>query len=40
MALLDSVRTWEVPNAAAAVVAADGSLVETVGDVDRPFRLA
>ena len=29
-----------MPNAAAAVVAADGAVLGTVGDVDRPFRLA
>ncbi len=30
---------WEVPHVAAAVVGADGTLA-TVGDADRPFRLA
>jgi CubicO group peptidase (beta-lactamase class C family) len=32
-------RTWQVPNAAAAVVGPAGT-VETFGDVDRPFALA
>ena len=39
-AALGQVSTWPVPNAAAAVVAADGAVLGTVGDVDRPFRLA
>lgn len=40
MSLLRAVATWDVPNAAAAVVAADGTIVEIIGDADRPFRLA
>jgi CubicO group peptidase (beta-lactamase class C family) len=32
-------ETWQVPNAAAAVVTRDGVL-DTYGDLDRPFRLA
>jgi CubicO group peptidase (beta-lactamase class C family) len=38
--VLDAVASWEVPNAAAAVVARDGSVLETWGDVERSFRLA
>jgi CubicO group peptidase (beta-lactamase class C family) len=37
---LELVSTWPVPHAAAAVVAADGTTLGTVGDVDRRFRLA
>ncbi|MDQ3468684.1 MAG: beta-lactamase family protein [Actinomycetota bacterium] len=37
---LEAVRSWPVPDAAAAVVAHGGSVLGTVGDVDRPFRLA
>jgi len=37
---LSAVGTWDVPHAAAAVVAADGRVVATSGDVDRDFRLA
>lgn len=44
MAVLDQLADWEVPHVAAAVIAADGiagpSIVETYGDLDRPFRLA
>jgi CubicO group peptidase (beta-lactamase class C family) len=40
MGALDQIASWEVPNAAGAVVAADGSVVDTHGDIDRPFRLA
>jgi CubicO group peptidase (beta-lactamase class C family) len=32
-------QTWQVPNAAAAVITADG-VVETFGDPDRPYGLA
>jgi len=32
-------QTWQVPNAAAAVITADG-VVETFGDPDRPYPLA
>ena len=39
-AALEQVSTWPVPNAAATVIARDGAVVGTVGDVDRPFRLA
>lgn len=38
--MLESITTWAVPNAAAAVVAADGSVLERWGDTTRPFRLA
>jgi CubicO group peptidase (beta-lactamase class C family) len=37
---LQLVSSWDVDNAAAAVVARDGSVVGTIGDVDRPYRLA
>jgi CubicO group peptidase (beta-lactamase class C family) len=37
---LELVSTWPVPHAAAAVVAADGTTLGTVGDVERRFRLA
>jgi CubicO group peptidase (beta-lactamase class C family) len=38
-AVLDQVRSWPVPNAAAAVVSADGVLA-TVGDTALPYYLA
>ena len=34
------VEGWDVPHSSVAFVAADGHVVDTVGDVDRPFRLA
>jgi CubicO group peptidase (beta-lactamase class C family) len=34
------VSSWDVDNAAAAVVASDGAVVGTIGDVDRSFPLA
>jgi CubicO group peptidase (beta-lactamase class C family) len=37
--IADWVETWQVPNAAAAVVTKDG-VVDTFGDLDRSFRLA
>jgi CubicO group peptidase (beta-lactamase class C family) len=40
VSLLAAVASWDVPNAAAAVVAADGTVVETAGDIDRAFRIA
>ena len=40
MRALEQVTAWPVPNAAAAVVAADGTVVATTGDIDRSFRLA
>ena len=40
MRALQLVTRWEVANAAAAVVAADGRVVDTIGDLDREFRLA
>lgn len=40
MRALELVSTWPVPHAAAAVVAADGTTLGTVGDVERRFRLA
>jgi CubicO group peptidase (beta-lactamase class C family) len=40
LAALEQVSTWPVPNASAAVVAADGTVLGTIGDVERPFRLA
>lgn len=40
MRALELVTAWPVPNAAAAVVAADGTVVATTGDIDRSFRLA
>lgn len=38
--MLEAVASWDVPNAAAAVVAADGTVIERCGDTTRPFRLA
>ncbi len=40
MKALELVAGWPAPNVAAAVVAADGTVVATVGDIDRSFRLA
>jgi CubicO group peptidase (beta-lactamase class C family) len=40
MRALQLVDGWDVANAAAAVVAADGRLLEAAGDLDREFRLA
>ncbi len=40
MRALQLVAGWDVTNSAAAVVAADGRVVGTIGDLDRPFRLA
>jgi CubicO group peptidase (beta-lactamase class C family) len=37
---LELVSTWPVPHVAAAVVAADGTILGTAGDVDHRFRLA
>jgi len=37
--VLESVATWDVPNAAAAVVTRDGEIAEVYGDVARPFPL-
>lgn len=38
--MLESIASWDAPNAAAAVVGADGDVLETWGDVQRPFRWA
>jgi CubicO group peptidase (beta-lactamase class C family) len=40
MRALQLVDGWDVPNAAAAVVTADGQMVGATGDLDREFRLA
>jgi CubicO group peptidase (beta-lactamase class C family) len=40
MRALQLVDGWDVPNAAAAVVTADGEMVAATGDLDREFRLA
>ena len=40
MAALDAVASWDVAHAAAAVVGADGTVLDTIGDVDRRFELA
>jgi CubicO group peptidase (beta-lactamase class C family) len=40
MRALQLVAGWDVANAAAAVVAADGRVVGTIGDLAREFRLA
>jgi CubicO group peptidase (beta-lactamase class C family) len=40
MRALQLVDGWDVPHAAAAVVAADGSVVATTGEIERVFRLA
>jgi len=37
---LTSIDEWPVPHVAAAVIGADGDVVETRGDVERAFRLA
>lgn len=37
---VDSALDWPVDHVAAAVVAADGNVVATAGEMDRPFRLA
>jgi CubicO group peptidase (beta-lactamase class C family) len=37
---LELVTTWPVPHVAAAVVAADGTVLGTAGEVDHRFRLA
>ncbi len=37
---MELVTTWPVDRAAAAVVAADGRIVATAGDIDAPFALA
>lgn len=38
--MLDEIAGWDVPHVAAAVVAADGTVVATHGDTTRPFALA
>lgn len=38
--MLESIATWAVPNVAAAVVDADGTVLERRGDTSRVFRLA
>jgi CubicO group peptidase (beta-lactamase class C family) len=40
MAAVELTRSWPVPTVAAAVVAADGSVHDSIGPTDRPFRLA
>lgn len=40
MGALDQVASWDVPHAAAAVVATDGTVVATHGDLDQRFALA
>jgi len=40
MKALELVGAWPVPNAAAAIVAHDGTVVDKFGDTDRTFRLA
>lgn len=40
MTVLDAVDGWDVPHAAVAVVGAGGTVLETRGPIDRPFRLA
>ena len=40
MAALDAVASWDVAHAAAAVVGADGTVLDAIGDVDRRFELA
>jgi CubicO group peptidase (beta-lactamase class C family) len=37
---LELVRTWPVPNVAAALIATNGDVLDTIGDHDRRFRLA
>lgn len=39
-AAVDTVLDWQVENVAAAVVAADGTVLATAGEQERPFRLA
>jgi CubicO group peptidase (beta-lactamase class C family) len=40
MRALQLVAGWDVANAAAAVVAADGTVVATIGDINRVYRVA
>jgi CubicO group peptidase (beta-lactamase class C family) len=40
VAALDAVASWDVPHAAGAVVDADGTVLDAIGDVDRRFALA
>lgn len=40
MHALDLIATWPVPHVAAAVVAADGTVLGTAGDIEHRFRLA
>ncbi len=40
MRALQLVARWDVANSAAAVVAADGRVAGTIGDLERVFRLA
>lgn len=40
MGALDQINDWDVPHAAAAVVADDGTVLAGHGDLDREFRLA
>lgn len=40
MEALQAVAAWEVPHAAAAVIAADGRIAGEIGDLDRSFQLA
>src|SRR5215213_7531556 len=40
MGALDQIARWDVPNAAGAVVAADGTVLSVHGDLDHRFRLA
>ena len=40
MGALDQVASWDVPNAAAAVLAADGTVLASHGDLDHRFQLA
>lgn len=40
MRALQLVSGWDVPNVAAAVIAADGRMLGAIGDLDREFRLA
>ena len=40
MRALELIATWPVPHAAAVVVAADGTVLGTAGDIEHRFRLA
>lgn len=40
MRALELTQTWPVPTVSAAIVTADGEVLDSIGPTDRPFRLA